>query len=105
MNKIEGQVIYCGPTIRSEGLQYGRIFKDGVHDRIYKLIERCPAVGSLIVPIREYRQVARPQLNFDLARNMRGTTGKFVIFYREVQNWLSNAAAGATAGLSLKQNV
>jgi len=47
-------------------------------------------VGALFIPVTEYA-AARKELNFDIARNMRGTQGKFPRLYREVQNWLTGA--------------
>jgi len=88
MIRITGQVIYCGPTIPQLGLNYGMIFRDGIFESLYTWIGRCPALGSLFVPVAEYALV-RKELNFDIARNMRGTSGKYVTFYREVQNWLA----------------
>jgi hypothetical protein len=89
--RITGQVIYMGPHVRHIGLSYGAIFRDGIFDQLYEVIDRCPALGELFVPIGECGRVRR-ELNFDIARNMRGTRGKHVTFYREVQNWLATQA-------------
>jgi hypothetical protein len=89
--RIVGQVIYAGPTIAQAGLHYGTIFRNGIHENLYNVIAACPAVGAFFVPVKEFAAVRR-QLNFDIARNMRGTTGKYVEFYRAVQNWLAQAA-------------
>jgi hypothetical protein len=91
MKRIEGQVIYCGPTIQGLGLQYGTIFRNGIFPNLYAYIEKCPSFGELFIPVTQYAEVRR-QLNFDIARNMRGTTGKYVVFYREVQKWLAERA-------------
>lgn len=91
MSKIEGQVIYCGPTIAGLGLQYGTIFRNGIFPHLEAWIGRCPALGELFVPVTRYAEVRR-QLNFDIARNMRGTKGKYVVFYQEVQKWLADRA-------------
>jgi hypothetical protein len=85
---IVGQVIYAGPNIMQIGLAYGAIFRNGIYDHFYKVIRLCPAIGELFVPVARYAAVRR-ELNFDIARNMRGTTGKYVAFYREAQNWLA----------------
>ena len=88
MKKITGQVIYCGPMIPSIGLQYGAIFRNGIHEHLYQFFSECPALRSLFVPIKDYARIRR-ELNFDIARNLRGTEGKHVTFYHEVQNWLA----------------
>jgi hypothetical protein len=102
--RISGQVVYCGPSIPQLGLPYGIIFRDGIFEHIYKFIEQCPSLGELFVPIKNYSQV-RLELNFDLGRNMRGTSGKFVTFYREVQHWLATKSketkAPPTTGVKL----
>jgi hypothetical protein len=89
--KITGQVIYVGPMMPHLGLQYGNIFRNGIHPHFYQSIELCPAMGELFVPIGNYATVRR-ELNFDIGRQMRGTKGKYVTFYREVQNWLATRA-------------
>jgi hypothetical protein len=83
---IVGQVIYAGPMLPHLGLQYGAIFKNGIHPHLYNAISQCPAIGELFVPIHTYSKVRR-ELNFDMARNMRGTIGKYVAFYRQVETW------------------
>jgi hypothetical protein len=104
MTPIRGQVIYCGPTMPSVGLQYGTIFRNGIHPHLYKAIEECPALGGLFVPVKEYAAVRR-QLNFDIARNMRGTSGKHVTFYREAQTWLATRARQSKAPAAASKGV
>ena len=87
-HQIIGQVIYVGPMMPEIGLQYGEIFKNGIFPHYYNFIAACPALGELFVPVAKYAAVRR-ELNFDIARNMRGTTGKYVAFYRDVQKWLA----------------
>jgi len=87
MTKLHGQIIFLGPTIPGLGLQHGMIFRDGIFDALYPWIDRCPALGGLFVPI-ELCATVRRELNMDLGRQVRGTQGKYVTFYREVQNWL-----------------
>jgi len=89
MNPITGQVIYVGPNIMHAGLMRGTIFRNGVFKAFDPLLEECPTLRELFVPIAEYAPIAR-ELNFDIARNMRGHSGKHVTFYREVQKWLAN---------------
>jgi hypothetical protein len=84
-----GQLIYCGPMIPSLGLQHGTIFRNGIHSQHILAIEQCPSLGGLFVRVSEYAAVRR-ELNFDIARNMRGTKGKHVTFYRETQKWLTS---------------
>lgn len=91
MNKIIGQVIYIGPTIPQLGIHYGNIFTNGIYDHFYNYIAACPALGALFVPIAQHA-AARRELNFDYARNMRGTHGKYVQLYNEVQKWLGRGA-------------
>jgi hypothetical protein len=104
-NTISGQVIYTGPTIPQLGIQCGTIFRNGIFKHLYGYIESCPALGELFVPIAKYAAVRR-ELNFDIARNMCGTTGRHVTFYREVQNWLAEKAktATTTTGVKLKHH-
>lgn len=90
MKQITGQVIYCGPTIPDlSGLKFGTIFRNGIHSTHYAAIEQCQSLGELFVPVSEFGAVAR-QLNFDIAHNMRGTSGKYVTFYQQVKNWLAS---------------
>jgi hypothetical protein len=91
MKKIEGQVRYMGPTIAGIGLHYGHGFTNGIYDNWYQFIEQCPAIGQMFIPAERVASVRR-ELNFDYARNLRGTTGKHVAFYKEIQNWLAERA-------------
>jgi len=84
---ITDQHIYLGPRLHAFGVGYGTVFHNGLHPRLKEIIAQCPAVGSLVVPVKEAGAVRR-ELDFDYAHNMRGTRGKYVTFYREVQNWL-----------------
>jgi len=94
---ITGQRIYLGPNIMSIGLKYGQGFTDQGPDKssifphYEQFIKDCPAIGELFVLTHEVAKVRR-QLNFDYGRQMRGTTGKYVAFYNEVQNWLAKRA-------------
>lgn len=88
MTKIDGQVIYCGPNLTRVGLQHGALFRDGILPHLYQVIEACPSIGPLFVPVDQYA-VVRRELNFDFGRQMRGTTGKYVTLYREVQTWIA----------------
>lgn len=88
MKKITGQVIYMGPRVQHIGLGYAAIFRDGIHPSLYDSIKQCAALGELFIPVAEIGRV-RKELNFDYAHNMKGTTGKHVTFYREVQQWIS----------------
>lgn len=89
--RIIGQVIYAGPTIGQIGLHYGTIFKNGIYDHFYNVIAACPAIGALFIPVQQFA-VVRRELNFDIARNMCGRTGKYPELYRAVQKWLADAA-------------
>jgi len=89
--RIVGQVIYAGPTIPQLGLHYGNIFSNGIYEHFYNVIAACPAVGSLFIPVKQFAAVRR-ELNFDIARNMLGTTGKYPQLYRAVQKWLAERA-------------
>jgi len=91
MKKIKGQVRYCGPTIAAIGLHYGTGFKDGIYEHYYPAIEQCPAIGQLFVSATALSAVMR-ELRIDVTRKMRGTKGKYVTFYREVQKWLASQA-------------
>lgn len=83
--RITGQVLYMGPQLPTYGLQYGAIFRDGIHEHLYEAIEKCPALGALFIPVKEVGKVRR-ELNFDIAHQMRGT-GLHCTFYRAVEEW------------------
>jgi len=106
--RIQGQVIYVGPFIRSLGLNRGTIFRDGIHEHLYSAIALCPSLGALFVPVTQYA-VVRRELNFDLARNMCGTAGTYVEFYREVEKWLGSQSQQqpqtkqTSSGITLKE--
>ena len=91
MTKITGQVRYLGPTIAGIGLHYGTGFTDGIYDHWYQFIKQCPSIGQLFIPADRVA-IVRRELNFDYARNMRGTAGKYVAFYQEIQKWLAERA-------------
>jgi hypothetical protein len=90
MNKITGQVMYMGPHVFFLGLGYSKTYRNGIDEGLYQWIQKCPALGQLFIPVEKVGAVRR-ELNFDYAHNMRGTTGKHVAFYREVQKWLAQA--------------
>jgi hypothetical protein len=105
MTRLTGQMQYLGPRIHAHGLGYGALFRDGLHESLYPLLEKCPALAGLFVPVKEVGSVLR-ELNFDYSHNMRGTSGRHVAFYREVQRWLaSNRQPQQTshAGITLKE--
>jgi hypothetical protein len=89
MKTITGQVIYVGPSVPSLRLLRGTIYRNGILANLETLIERCPSIGELFVPISEYAAVKR-ELNFDIGRNMRGATGRYVTFYRAAEAWLAS---------------
>jgi hypothetical protein len=84
------QMIYLGPRLQSLGIGYANVFYNGTHPRIAEAIKKCPAVSGLVVPVEQCSAVRR-ELDFDYAHNMRGTSGKYVTFYREIQNWLNTS--------------
>jgi hypothetical protein len=86
---IKDQVIYLGPRLHAYGIGYGNVFYNGMHPRLKQAIKSCPAIGALVVPVAQTAAV-RKELAFDYAHNMRGTAGKFVAFYSEVQQWLNS---------------
>lgn len=86
---IKGQKIYLGPRLHAFGIGYGNVFYNGVHPRMKEIVQMCPAVGELLVPVKQCAAVRR-ELNFDYAHNMRGTAGRHVTFYREVEKWLKS---------------
>lgn len=100
---ITGQVIYLGPHIGPLGLYYHKGYTDGIEEQLYEWIAQCPAIGELIVPIEQCGPVLR-ELDFDYAHNMRGQRGKFVTFYRAVQQWLaSHASKPSQQGITLEK--
>ena len=84
---ISGQVMYMGPNIGFLGLKYNKTFRDGINPQLYEWFTKCPALGQLFFPVDQIAH-ARRELNFDIARNMRGGTGPIPTFYREVEKWL-----------------
>jgi hypothetical protein len=86
---IKDQRIYLGPRLHAYGIGYGNVFHGGTHPRMQQAIDACPAIGSLLVPVAQCARV-RAELAFDYAHQMRGTSGKFVAFYRQVQQWLNS---------------
>jgi hypothetical protein len=86
---IKDQMIYLGPRLHAYGVGYGNVFHNGTHPRLRQVIELCPAIGALVVPVAQTAAV-RKELAFDYAHNMRGTTGKYVAFYLQVQQWLNS---------------
>jgi hypothetical protein len=105
-HKITGQVVYVGPHLQHLGLSYGTIFRDGIYPHFYNAISACPALGGLFVPIKSLA-VARRELNFDFGHKMRGTTGRYVTFYREVQKWLresvKQSAKPSPSGVTIEE--
>jgi hypothetical protein len=89
--ETKAKVMYLGPRLHRIGLGYGAIFKNGIHPALQSSIDACPAIAELMIPIEQVGAV-RKELMFDYAHNMRGTTGKYVTFYREIQNWLAKQA-------------
>lgn len=92
---ITDQVIYLGPRLQSLGIGYANVFYNGTHPRVAEAIKKCPAVAGLVVPVDQCGAVRR-ELNFDYAHNMRGTNGKYVTFYKEIQNWLMTSHSRKT---------
>lgn len=84
---ITGQVVYMGPRVQHLGLGYAAIFRNGIHESLYPAIKACPALGELFIPVERVGSVRR-ELNFDYAHNMRGHSGKYVIFYQAIQLWI-----------------
>jgi hypothetical protein len=101
---ITGHVIYVGPHIGHMGLHYNKTFTNGIYPQYYDWIAKCPAIGELFVPIGDLARVML-ELSFDYAHNMRGTTGSYVTFYREVQKWLASTQPQSTkspSGITLE---
>ena len=106
MKEITGQVMYMGPHVFFLGLGYSKTYRNGIEQGLYPWIAKCPALGELFIPIERVGAVRR-ELNFDYAHNMRGTTGKFVTFYREVQSWLAQTTAErkqTPSGITIEQS-
>lgn len=45
------RLIYCGPNIPGGALQKFAVFKGGTPGHLVGLIEKCPAIKELIVPV------------------------------------------------------
>ncbi|MGG3448632.1 hypothetical protein ABER98_01725 [Domibacillus aminovorans] len=54
-------VMYIGTSLPSIGLQQHALFKNNVPEKIKQHIEKCPAIGALLVPISRLAQ-ARHQI-------------------------------------------
>jgi len=83
--------MYLGPPIPMLGLGTGQIFRNGIHPHLIEATKQCVALGELFVPITLIGTVRR-QLALDAGRVMRGVSGPYVTFYREVQKWLTSQA-------------
>jgi hypothetical protein len=110
MKEITGQVMYMGPHAQHLGLGYSMILLTGLpldqYLHLHDAIKQCPALGELFIPVADVATV-RKELNFDIAHNMRGRHGKYVTFYREVQNWLASTAANKKTpreGITMETN-
>jgi hypothetical protein len=101
---IAGQVMYLGPHVGFLGLYFHKGYTDGIEAGLYDWIAKCPALGQLFVPVAEIGPVLR-ELNFDYAHNMKGTTGRYVTFYSEVQKWLATLHQNtAPTGVNLEKH-
>jgi hypothetical protein len=101
-SKFVGQTQYLGPNIPHIGLQFGTIFKNGIYPGFAAAIAECPSIGELFVAVGKSAEVQR-QLDFDIARNRRGTTGKFNAFYTEIEKWLEKVRPGARESVTVRQ--
>lgn len=104
--QITGHVMYMGPNFPQIGLYFNRVYKPGAVDKhLYQYIAQCPPIGEMFISISNVAMVMR-ELNFDYAHNMRGTTGRFVIFYREIQKWIASTMQQKTtpAGVQLEEH-
>ena len=88
--------MYLGPHVAFLGLGYSKTYRNGIEPQLYEWIAKCPALGQLFIPVAQIGAVRR-ELNFDYAHQMKGTTGRYVVFYREVQQWLATLKVNKSA--------
>lgn len=55
--KTNETVIYCGPTIRKVDLRQNQVFNAGIPETYSEVIQECPAIKSLIVPVSQLPKV------------------------------------------------
>ena len=53
------QLIYCGPAVPRGGLNAFAVFIGRLPENVQKLIDQCPEIGALIVPIEDLGSVRR----------------------------------------------
>lgn len=81
--KKAARLIYIGPHIPGGLLLRYQVFKGGIPEHLDDLIEKCPAVKSLFVPVA----------NFATAEQALGTTGSVenVMYIKVVQYFKKGA--------------
>ncbi len=57
--KEKDKVIYCGPNIPGGLLTKYRVFKCGIPEYLDELIDKCPEIKSLFVPIADLPKADR----------------------------------------------
>ncbi|WP_286677089.1 hypothetical protein [Aminobacterium sp. EBM-42] len=45
-------VVYCGPNLPGGSLAQFTVFQGGIPPHVKKMVEKTPAIGALIVPIK-----------------------------------------------------
>jgi hypothetical protein len=78
--KTKDKVIYCGPNIPGGMLSKYRIFKDGIPEYLNELIDKCPEIKMLFVPVAELTRANR-------AIDIKGTPEQ--IAYEKVMKFIS----------------
>lgn len=75
------QVIYCGPSLPAQfALKQYQVFLNGLPEHVKKLMDKCPAVSSLIVPADQLAKVR-------LALTVQGSVES--VLYKEIQTLFS----------------
>ena len=56
---MNGTVMYCGPTLPTQGLSAHALFTDGFPPHVERLAEQCPEIMRLMVPVANLSDVRR----------------------------------------------
>jgi hypothetical protein len=77
VSKGKYQAIYCGPTLPAQfGLREYTMFLGGLPQHVTLLVDKCPAINSLMVPVADLAQTR-------LALNKVGSVES--VLYQEIQ--------------------
>lgn len=66
----EETVMYIGPSLQKIGLQQNALFRNGIPKTIQQHIEKCSAIGALMVPISRLSEARSNLIVKGTAENM-----------------------------------